>query len=302
MVINSTQIQSFLAVAKEQNFTKAAEKLYISQPVLSRKISTMEQELGLTLFERTKHGVFLTHAGEKLQEFFEKSVNDFNSILGELIEDDENTKKQLHIGMFEGFDLSDFLQSLMFEFTRDYNEYSITFASGREEQLLEGLNNGLYDLVIILQPSSDIFQNDKFKEKYELQELFNVQKCLLYSDRNPIAKQNTITFNDFKNQTLLCLQENSQVTYDVVTNHSFFETLDWNPNVQMYPSIDSVSMALIAGMGYAIMDDSTRIFHNKSIHHIMLDENNTACLVTKKESDEKVTLLKNYIYERYNII
>ena len=62
--MNSRQLEYFLAVAHELNFTKAAESMYVSQTAVTQQIKALEEQLGVSLFERTKKKVVLTPAGK----------------------------------------------------------------------------------------------------------------------------------------------------------------------------------------------------------------------------------------------
>ena len=65
--MTQTQINCFLAVARERSFTRAANSLYISQPAISRSISKLEDELGFQLFERRESALTLTTHGAQRQ-------------------------------------------------------------------------------------------------------------------------------------------------------------------------------------------------------------------------------------------
>lgn len=69
--INIRQIEVFLSVAKNQNISRAAAELYVSQPSISKWISKMEEDVGMPLFRRTNRGVMLTEAGEELYDELE---------------------------------------------------------------------------------------------------------------------------------------------------------------------------------------------------------------------------------------
>ena len=69
-------LQYFLAVAREENITKAAQLLHITQPTLSRQLMGLEQELGVKLFSRSSHSITLTEEGMLFRRRAEEIVNE----------------------------------------------------------------------------------------------------------------------------------------------------------------------------------------------------------------------------------
>lgn len=66
------QLKYFLQVAETLNFSKASRKLYVTQSTLSQQISHLEQEIGMPLFERNSHEVYLTEAGKELLPYAQR--------------------------------------------------------------------------------------------------------------------------------------------------------------------------------------------------------------------------------------
>ena len=74
----------FLTLADTGNLTRTAEKLYLSQPTLSKRLQNMEADLGAALFLRSKQGVTLTPAGEAAREVIQRTARDLNTLREQL--------------------------------------------------------------------------------------------------------------------------------------------------------------------------------------------------------------------------
>jgi len=95
------QFESFLAVAEILNYTKAAERLYISQPVLSRRIKSMETEMNIKLFYRDSHNVRLTKSGNLLYDFLKRASDEYKKTLMQIEQAQTKSECELTIGLPE---------------------------------------------------------------------------------------------------------------------------------------------------------------------------------------------------------
>ena len=97
------QLKYFLKVAETLNFSEAARKLFITQSTLSQQISHLEQEIGLPLFERNSHEVYLTEAGKELLPYAQNAVNSADACIDHMNDLKEMLTGELNIGVTYSF-------------------------------------------------------------------------------------------------------------------------------------------------------------------------------------------------------
>ena len=136
-----------LAVAECKTISKAAELLYISQPSLSRFISSLEQELGILLFERKSNGINLTEAGE-IYVAYGKEIKRLNSTMEhELKELQLSEEQEIHVCMSLSASLL-LVMEVQEKISKKYIGCKASFSNVMAKEILPGLKNRTYDLAI----------------------------------------------------------------------------------------------------------------------------------------------------------
>lgn len=151
--MNFLNIEYFLAAAKELNFTKAAEKLYISPQSLSNHIAKLESELGVELFFRD-HPMRLTYAGEILVKRGQEILDSKNRTLDELRDITDSKRGKLSIGISHTRGRV-FLPLCLPEFRKEYPGVQLQILEASTSKLDAALANGEIDIMISLMPFSN---------------------------------------------------------------------------------------------------------------------------------------------------
>lgn len=145
------KLEYIQTIADEGNITKAAKKLYVSQPALTIFLNKLEGELGVRLFERNRTPIRLTYAGERYLTEMRKIVRIEQALFQEFEEIAQNRRGHLTIGI--GNARSDYwLPYIMPEFVRQFPNIEIKIVEGRSSTFEEGLINGTLDLAITALP------------------------------------------------------------------------------------------------------------------------------------------------------
>ena len=151
IILEIRVLRYFLEIAREENMTKAAERLHVSQPSLSRQMKELEAELGQKLFHRSNYSIHLTNEGMLLRKRAEDLLEMTDKIEAEFHSLDQMTGGEVFIGCAESYlikYLANAVQSLYI--SHPHIRYHIT--SGNTAQVAEKLDKGLFDFAIIVEP------------------------------------------------------------------------------------------------------------------------------------------------------
>ena len=140
----------FLAVAREENMTRAAEQLHVTQPTLSKQLKALEEELGKKLFIRHSFRIELTEEGVLLRKRAEDLVKMADKITEEFHAFDDVLGGDVYLGLAESYQIRHLAAAIKaFKDVCPGLRYHIT--SGDTEQVTEKLDKGLLDFAVLAQ-------------------------------------------------------------------------------------------------------------------------------------------------------
>lgn len=196
-------LRYFLEVAREESITRAAVRLHISQPTLSKQLKDLEEELGKKLFTRTNYSVRLTEAGmllrkraEDILEMVDKTTDEFQAL-------EEETGGDVHIGCAESEGIK-YLALCVKALREKYPRIRYHLHSGSTEDIAGRLDSGLFDFAFLVEPPN--------LSKYNYLEVpdTNMWGVVMRKD-SPLAKKESICVDDLQGLDLICSAQAMQV-------------------------------------------------------------------------------------------
>ncbi len=192
-------LRYFLAVAEEENMTKAAELLHVTQPTLSKAIRALEEELGKKLFARHSFSISLTEEGILLKKRAEDLVSLADKILDEFMTLDDITGGDIYFGLAESYQIRCLAQEIK-RFRQDCPGLRYHISSGDTEQVTEKLDKGLLDFAVLAEEPDAAKYHSLCFPRADVWGLVMRGDC-------PLAEKEGIGFDDLIGLPLFCSEQ-----------------------------------------------------------------------------------------------
>lgn len=189
-------LRYFMAIAREENMTKAAALLHVSQSTLSKQMQMLEEELGKKLFKRHSFSISLTEEGMLLRKRAADVLLLTDKISTEFAALDDITGGNIYFGCAESYQMR-YLASYIKDFKEKYPDFHYHITSGDTEQVAEKLDAGILDFAVIVE--------DPDYDKYNVLTMpeGDVWGLVMPAD-SQLAEKESITFEDLVGLPLFC--------------------------------------------------------------------------------------------------
>ena len=237
-------LRYFLETARQGNMTRAAERLFVSQPTMSKQLKELERELGTQLFIRSNYSIKLTEAGMLLKKRAEDILTLVDKTKDEFRSMDEINSGDIFVGAPESESMALFTDAVS-DLQRDYPGIRCNIYSGNHEDVCDRLDKGLLDFAIVMS-YVDL-------SKYNYLEIPAKDSWgILMKKSDPLALKGSLTIDELKKYPLIC----SRQWIDQDFPHWFGEDSGKVKIAATYNLAFNAAVMVKSGIGYAVVLDN----------------------------------------------
>jgi DNA-binding transcriptional LysR family regulator len=243
-------VRYFLAVAEEQNFTRAAARVGIGQPPLSQQIKDLEAEVGAPLFHRIPQGAELTEAGRAFLENVRAIPIQAERAIRAAQRAARGEIGSLRVGFTSSAPFNPLVTSTIRSFRRAYPDVDLTLEEANTTRLVASLRDGELDAVFL--------RSDAGGEDLQLRRLSEEPMLVVLPASHPMAKSPEIDLIRLKGDALILTPRHVGTTlFDTVIQAC--REAGFEPTLgQSAPQISSVVNLVAAELGFSLMPASMR--------------------------------------------
>lgn len=230
------RLKFFIVTAEERNIGRAAERLHITQPPLTRHIQSLEEELGVQLFRRTSSGVELTQAGHALLAHAQNITAHVELATEQIRRVASGKEGRMDIGIF-GSAMLDVIPRILSAFSQECPHVNVVLHNAPKKRQIEALQQGRIMIAL----------DRYFPETDELQsELINKEALwVALNQRNPLSQKEHITLADLKVEPLIGEQDQSVL----FASQDLFRLQNFSPLI-VHKAADMISAVVMVSGGF----------------------------------------------------
>lgn len=244
--MNIQSMEYVIALSKTLNFTKAAAAMCTTQPAFSRVISSVEEELGIAIFERSRRYVRLTPAGELLVSQLEQALKLYEDGVRLAQEVSENYSGKLRIGFIPDTINQD-IRLLSEEFGVERPDIRISLRETHYYELQNQLLTDELDAVIYTSMQTG------FSDEFEYYPLFETPLCAIVNESHPLAGRDSILASELKSESFVVLAHDITMSGSWSFVHRFASAHNFTPHIAEHASmLSSVLLQVSCGKGIGI--------------------------------------------------
>jgi DNA-binding transcriptional LysR family regulator len=282
-------LRYFLAVAEELNFTRAAERLGISQPPLTQQMKALEAELGVALLDRSAYRIELTDAGRIFAAEAARILGDARSAVQAARRAATGATGRVRVGFTESASFNSLVTSTLRSFRSDYPAVEISLEEHPSTELIEALREGRLDTAFVRPPlpaqrglSLDLLEKEPL--------------VAAVPTGHPLSTRRQIELETLAAETFI-LYPRAVRPGLADTVIAACEAAGFTPRVGQYaPQLSSTINLVAASLGISIVPDSMRCLQARAVTYLPLSgEPLYALLGIAYRTDEGSSVVHNFI-------
>lgn len=247
------QLQYFRTVATMQHMTRAAEVLAISQPALSKSIASIEQQLGVPLFNREGRSIYLNRFGELFLQSVEIILEEYERIREEFEDIIKPGSGEVSFGFIHTLGM-EVVPELIAATTKQFPNMQFSLTQATSLNLLKRLEEGAIDLCLSQKIESKVID-------IETEELFMEELFVIVPTTHPLTKQTEVKLEDVQNETFIAIKKGNSL-------RQLVDELFLDAGIELKTAFAAEEMHTVAGfvgagMGISLIPNIKGLDHYK---------------------------------------
>jgi DNA-binding transcriptional LysR family regulator len=242
-------LRYFVAVGEEENMSRAAVKLHVSQPALSKQVRDLEDEIGFSLLQRTAKSVRLTEAGRVFLDNARALLRHADQAVKEARAVARVEPAELHVG-YSPTPVAEILPKTLRAFQRKMQDVHVRLHDWTNQAILDGVRDGRLQLGMIVRPPKASSLRD-----LQYEELFHDRVCVAVAPQHPFARRRAIPLAEVAAEPLIGLTHEDYPEYYDYLSIAFSKVKQKPRVVEEHDSMAGILSSVEAGTGVAIGAD-----------------------------------------------